>query len=151
MARIKWFLKKGTAYKETSSTDNGFDLEKWLKRELSHVSVGHYDVCCGVAINSTATATVDEVKSGLITSTSAAATSITLPAAADFNTVAGIRREFVVDNSQGANTVTIVVGTGITAASAITGGTTLTVASGAVGTFSLYFTSTTAAILSRIQ
>lgn len=110
----------------------------------------------GSAINATATATAAQVKTGLITSTSAAATSITLPTATQLATalgaVKGTSFEFIVDNSAGANTVTVIVGTGITTASALTGGTTLTVVNGASGVavFRLIFKSTTTANLARI-
>lgn len=107
------------------------------------------------AINSTATATAAQLVAGVITSTSAAATSITLPTAtatatALFNAGRGAYFEFEMDNTAGANTVTIIAGTGMTADSVVTGGTTLTVAAGKAGRFSLYFNSTTAARLARI-
>ena len=105
------------------------------------------------AINSTATATAAQTATGYITSTSAAATSITLPTAtllaAQLNANAGSSFDLVVDNTAGSNTVTMVVGSGIVAASAITGGTTLTVASGAIGVFKIVFSSTTAAKIGR--
>ena len=60
--------------------------------------------------------------------------------------------DFFVDNSAGANTVTVAVNTGITVNTpAITGGATLTVSTAnAVGQFRLVFTSATAAKLLRI-
>lgn len=110
-----------------------------------------------VAINATATMADGDMSKGLITSTSAAATSITLRTATQLATELGAKRgstyEFVVDNTAGASTVTLVVGSGITAASDLTGGTDLTVSASAtigVGVFKLTFFSTTAAILSRI-
>lgn len=106
------------------------------------------------AINSTATATSAQVATGYITSTSAAATSITLPTAtllaAQLNANAGSSIDLLVDNSAGANTVTVVVGSGITAQSVLTGGTTLTVASGKASVFKIVFTSTTSAQIGRI-
>jgi hypothetical protein len=106
------------------------------------------------AINSTATATVAQLATGVITSTSAAATTITLPTATllatQLGAVRGTTFEFTVDNSAGANTVTMALGTGTTALSAITGGGTLTVASGVVAVFRYYFTGTTAAKFYRI-
>lgn len=107
------------------------------------------------AINATATATADQIKGGLITSTSAAAVALTLPTATDLATsigaVQGTSVDFMVDNSAGANTVTVTVNTGITAVTAvITGGATLTVASGAVGTFRIFFTSATVAKIARL-
>lgn len=107
-----------------------------------------------VAINATAVATVAQVKVGVITSTSVAATSITLPTATLLATALKAARgtwfDFAVDNS-GPNTVTLVVGTGITAATAvITGGATLTIATATVGLFRIYFTSASTAIIYRL-
>lgn len=107
------------------------------------------------AINATATATAAQVAGGVITSTSAAATTITLPTATLLAAAVGGKRgvtvDFTVDNSAGANTVTVAVGTGITVATAVlTGADTLTVAAGKVGIFRIYFTSATAAQLYRI-
>lgn len=108
------------------------------------------------AINSTATATAAQVVTGWITSTSAAATVITLPIATDLVTAlgaaAGSSFEFIVDNSAGASTVTVAVNTGITVGTqVITGGNTLTVSTAnVIGVFRLVFTSATAAILRRI-
>lgn len=154
MSRTKWYLRKGTAFsvQTNQSTENnhGFDLEKFVKKALRHFNVDAHDACCGVSIDETATATVEQVERGLIYSTSAAAVSITLPDAEDFKEIRGRLKYFVVDNSVGANTVTIVAGSGITTASAITGGDDLTVADGEVGKFQLYFISATEAILSRL-
>ncbi len=65
------------------------------------------------AINSTATATAAQVKTGWITSTSAAATTITLPTGTLLGTalgaVAGTSFDLYIDNTAGANTVTIAV------------------------------------------
>lgn len=111
-------------------------------------------------INSTAAGTVANVttglKSGLITTTSAAAQNIPLPTATQiataFKAVSGTSFEFVIDNSTGVSVVTVVVAAGITVPPAvITGSNTLTVAAGSVGVFRLYFTSATAALLSRVQ
>lgn len=46
--KTKWFLRKGIAFKETElkKDDGGFDLRKWLKRELEGVHVPYYDNCC---------------------------------------------------------------------------------------------------------
>ena len=107
------------------------------------------------AHNTTATATADEIAGGLITSTSAAAVALTLPTATDLATQIGATQgtsvDFMVDNSAGSNTVTVTVNTGITAVSAVvTGSNTLTVASGAVGTFRIFFTSATVAKVARL-
>lgn len=108
-------------------------------------------------INATATATVAQVAGGIITSTSAAATSITLPTATALALALGATKgtifDFVVDNSAGANTVTIVVGSGIVA-SGFPGTNTLTLAASAtigIATFRLTFISATAATLARIS
>lgn len=107
------------------------------------------------AINATATASAAQVATGLITSTSAAATAITFPSAASLLSALGNSAQswfdLAVDNSAGANTVTMTPSASITAATAVvTGGDTLTVASGAVGLFRIYFTSATAAKIYRI-
>lgn len=110
-----------------------------------------------VAIDATATATVDQILSGYITSTSAAATSITTPTATALATALGAVRgtsfDFMIDNSAGANTVTLVLDGSITVNTpAITGGAALTVSvANAIGTFRIVFTSTTAAKIFRIS
>lgn len=109
-----------------------------------------------IAVNTTGSVTAAELAGGLITSTSAAAVAVTLPTAtllaAQIGAARGTTFDFVTDNSAGANTVTIVVNTGITVATpAITGGDTLTVSTAnVIGYFRLTFTSATAAVLSRI-
>jgi hypothetical protein len=107
------------------------------------------------AVNITGSITTAATIGGLITSTSAAAVTATLDTAANIATAAGAVQgttiDFIVDNIGGANTVTVAVNTGITAITAvITGGATLTVASGTAGMFRLYFTSTSAAKLARV-
>lgn len=109
------------------------------------------------AVNVTGAITAAQLGGGLITSTSAAGVTATLPTAALLATAIGATRgtifEFVVDNSAGANTVTIAVNTGITVGTtALTGGDTLTVSTAqVVASFRLIFTSTTTAILRRIS
>jgi len=112
------------------------------------------------AINATATATAGQVKSGYITSTSAAATAITLPTGtllgAELNAVRGTVLDLFVDNTAGANTVTIAVAVnGILSALAAANGAEsglLTVPSGITGQacFRLMFSSATAYTFSRI-
>lgn len=110
-----------------------------------------------VAINATATATAAQIVSGYITSTSAAATSITTPTATAIGTLIGATRgtqfDLVIDNSAGANTVTLVLDASIAVVTpAITGGATLTVSTAnSIGTFRIIFTSTTAAKIFRIS
>jgi hypothetical protein len=111
------------------------------------------------AINATATATAAQVATGYITSTSAAAVSITLPTGtllgAELGAVAGTVFDLFVDNTAGANTVTILVATnGIKSAlgAAEAGGAgLLTVPSGVTGLarFTLMFSSATAYVFTR--
>lgn len=119
------------------------------------------------ATDTTAGWTLAEVKTGLLAgtlkSTTAAAVTMTLDsvaniiasfAAAGVTIGAGTTLEFVLDNTTGANTLTLAVDGGATiavATPAITGGATLTVSTAnKVGRFQLYIYSATAAILSRI-
>lgn len=111
------------------------------------------------AINSTGTATPAQVVSGYITSTSAAATTITLPTGtllgAALGAVQGTVFDLYVDNTAGANTVTIAVATnGIKSDAANTTAASfgqLTVASGVtgIGRFTLVFSSATAYVFTR--
>ena len=113
------------------------------------------------AINATATATAAEVATGYITSTSAAATTITLPTGtllgAALSATRGTTLDLFVDNTAGANTVTIAVATnGILSAAAAAGSGAgaglLTVPSGVtgIGCFRIMFASATAYVFSRI-
>lgn len=107
------------------------------------------------AINVSATATGAQLATGLVTSTSAAAVALTLPSAAELlaaiGGAIGTSFDLIVDNSAGANTVTVTASASITAATAVvTGGATLTVASGATGIFRIYFPSATVAKIYRV-
>lgn len=108
------------------------------------------------AVPITATVLAANFKKGYFTSTSAAAVSLTTDTAANIATaigaVAGTVFDFYVDNSGGANTVTVILGAGITVATpVVTGGGTLTVSTAnGVGIFRLVFTSATAARAYRI-
>jgi hypothetical protein len=111
------------------------------------------------AINATATATAAQVATGYITSTSAAATTITLPTGTLLGAAIGATRgtvlELYVDNTAGANTVTIAVATNgiLSSAAADTAGSfgDLTIASGATGLarFTIMFSSATAYVFTR--
>lgn len=111
------------------------------------------------AINATATATAAEVATGWITSTSAAGTSITLPSGTDLWTalgaVAGTVHELYIDNTAGANTVTIIAGTnGVLSTAGVDTAWSfgdLTVASWATGLarFTIMFSSATAYAFTR--
>jgi hypothetical protein len=111
------------------------------------------------AINATATASAADVATGYITSTSAAATTITLPTGTALGAAIGATRgtvlELYVDNTAGANTVTIAVATNgiLSTAAADTAGSfgDLTVAHGATGLarFTIMFSSATAYVFTR--
>jgi hypothetical protein len=110
-------------------------------------------------INATATATADQVATGWITSTSGAATTITLPTGTLLGQRLGASKGFVfnlyIDNTGGANTVTIAVATNgiLSTGAADTAGSfgDLTVASGATGLacYRLMFSSPTAYAFTR--
>lgn len=112
------------------------------------------------AINATATATAAQVKGGLITSTSAAAVTITLPTGTLLGAALGATRgtvfDLVIDNTAGANTVTIAPAlTNVQSAWSVyqdVGGATLDVVSGITGTavFRFVFSSATACTFCRI-
>ena len=111
------------------------------------------------AINATATATAAQVATGYITSTSAAATTITLPTGtllgAAIGAVKGTIHELYIDNTAGASTVTIAVAVnGILSDAAATTAASfgqLTVAAGVTGQgrFTLMFSSATAYTFTR--
>lgn len=111
------------------------------------------------AINATATATAAQVATGYITSTSAAATTITLPTGTALGAAIGATRgtvlELYVDNTAGANTVTMAVATNgiLSSAAADTARSfgDLTIASGATGLarFTIMFSSATAYVFTR--
>jgi len=111
------------------------------------------------AINATATATAAQVATGYITSTSAAATTITLPTGTLLGAAIGAAKgtvlDLYIDNTGGASTVTIAVATnGILSTAAVdTAGSfgDLTVAAGATGLarFTIMFSSATAYVFTR--
>ena len=112
-----------------------------------------------VAINATATATAAQVATGYITSTSAAPTTITLPTGtllgAEIGAVQGTILDLYIDNTAGADVVTMAVATnGIKSALAAAVGASaglLTVPSGVTGQarFTLMFSSPTAYTFTR--
>lgn len=111
------------------------------------------------AINATATATVTQVATGYITSTSASAVTITLPTGtllgAQLGATQGTTLELYIDNTAGANTVTLAVAVnGILSDAAATTAASfgqLTVASGAtgIGRFTIMFSSPTSYVFTR--
>jgi hypothetical protein len=114
-----------------------------------------------VSINATATATAAQVATGYIKSTSAAATTITLPTGtllgAALGAVQGTIHQLYIDNTAGASTITVAVAVnGILSAGAEDAGAEvafglLTVPSGITGQgrFTLMFSSATAYTFSR--
>ena len=113
-----------------------------------------------VAVNATATATAAQVATGYIKSTSAAATTITLPTGTLLGTALGAVQgsvfDLYIDNTAGASTVTMAVAVnGILSALAAAeagGSGLLTVPSGVTGQaqFTLMFSSATAYTFSRV-
>jgi len=114
-----------------------------------------------VAVNATATLTAAQVASGYITSTSAAAVTMTLPTGTLLGTALGAVQgtifDLTIDNTAGANTVTVAVAVnGILSAAAVAGSSAgaglLTIPSGVtgIGTFQLMFSSATAYVFSRV-
>jgi hypothetical protein len=111
------------------------------------------------AINATATATAAQVATGYITSTSAAATTITLPTGTLLGAALGAARgtvfDLYIDNTTGANTVTVAVATNgiLSGAAADTPGSfgDLTVPAGATGIarFTLMFSGATSYVFTR--
>lgn len=111
------------------------------------------------AVNATATLTAAQVATGYITSTSAAPVTMTLPTGtllgAAIGAVQGTILDLYIDNTAGANTVTMAVAVnGIKSDAATTTAASfgqLTVASGVtgIGRFTLMFSSATAYVFTR--
>jgi len=120
---------------------------------------GHQVTAANNAINATATAIAAQVATGYITSTSAAATAITLPTGtllgAALNATQGTSLDLYIDNTAGASTVTMVVAVNgiLSTAAADTPGSfgDLTIAAGATGLarFTIMFSSATAYVFTR--
>jgi len=112
------------------------------------------------AIDATATATAAQVADGYITSTSAAATTITLPTGTLLGQFLGATRgtsfDLVIDNTAGANPVTVAVAVdGILSSAAVDSAASfgdLTIASGptGIGAFTIMFSSPTTYVFTRI-
>lgn len=136
------------------SVTNPFNTDL-IKPRLNSPRLAHTPA----AINATATATAGEVASGYITSTSAAAVTITLPTGtllgAELNAVRGTVMDLFIDNTAGANTVTIAVATNgiLSTGAADTAGSfgDLTVASGVTGLarYTIMFSSPTTYVFTR--
>ena len=127
-------------------------------RSLNGFITGHQPTSFN-AINATGTATAAQVADGYITSTSAAATTITLPTGTllgrALNATRGTSLDLYIDNTAGASTVTMAVATNgiLSTAAADTAGSfgDLTVAAGATGLarFTIMFSSATAYVFTR--
>ena len=121
--------------------------------------VDGHQVAAANAINATATATAAQVVAGYITSTSVAATAITLPTGtllgAALGATQGTALDLYIDNTAGASTVTIVVAVNgiLSTAAADTAGSfgDLTIAAGVTGLarFTIMFSSATAYVFTR--
>ena len=121
--------------------------------------IAGHQVTTANAINATATATAAQVATGYITSTSAAATVITLPTGtllgAALNAVQGTTFDLLIDNTAGASSVSIVAAVnGILSSAGVDSAASfgdLTVAAGVtgVGRFTIMFSSATAYVFTR--
>ena len=121
--------------------------------------IGGHQVTTSNAVNATATATAAQVASGYITSTSAAATTITLPTGTALGSLLGATQgttlDLYIDNTAGADVVTVAVNTNaiLSTAAADTAGSfgDLTIAAGAtgIGRYTIMFSSPTAYVFTR--
>jgi hypothetical protein len=148
-----------TTFSGPVTSTNGFvgDLTGNITGNIA--GTGRITHATTAAINATATATAAQVATGYITSTSAAATTITLPTGTLLGAALGASQGTVfnlfIDNTAGASTVTIAVATnGIKSDAANTTAASfgqLTVASGVTGLarFTLMFSSATAYVFTR--
>lgn len=144
-------IKFGTGNRYSGSEPSGVTAKTFAQLPWTNAAIS---AATAFAANATATLTAAQLLQRYITSTSVAAVSLTLPTATLLGTaltaVQGTEFDFEIDNSAGANIVTVVVGTGITAAtSPITGGATLTVAAGTFGKFKIIFKTATTALIFR--
>ena len=121
--------------------------------------IAGHQVTTANAINATATATAAQVATGYITSTSAAATVITLPTGtllgAALNAVQGTTFDLLIDNTAGASSVSIVAAVnGILSTAGVDSAASfgdLTVAAGVtgLGRYTIMFSSATAYVFTR--
>jgi len=121
--------------------------------------IGGHQVTTANAVNATATATAAQVATGYITSTSALATTITLPTGtllgAQLGAVKGTTLDLYIDNTGGADVVTIAAATNgvLSTAGVDTAGSfgDLTVAAGVTGLarYTIMFSSPTAYVFTR--
>jgi hypothetical protein len=119
---------------------------------------GH-QVTSANAINATATVTATQAATGYITSTSAAATTLTLPTGtllgAALGAVQGTVFDLYIDNTAGASTVTVAVAvngilsTGATDTAGSFGDLTIAAGATGIGRYTLMFSSATAYVFTR--
>jgi hypothetical protein len=119
---------------------------------------GH-QVTSANAIDATATATAAQVATGYITSTSAAATTLTLPTGtllgAELGATQGTVFDLYIDNTAGASTVTVAVAvngilsTGATDTAGSFGDLTIAAGATGIGRYTLMFSSATAYVFTR--
>ena len=119
---------------------------------------GH-QVTSANAIDATATATAAQVATGYITSTSAAATTLTLPTGtllgAELGATQGTVFDLYIDNTAGASTVTVAVAvngilsTGATDTAGSFGDLTIAAGATGIGRFTIMFSSATAYVFTR--
>jgi hypothetical protein len=148
-----------TTFSGPVKSDNGFEGNITGNITGNIAGSGSITHATTANINATATATAAQVATGYITSTSASATTITLPTGTDLGAALGAVRgtvfDLYIDNTAGANTVTVAVNTNaiLSTAAADTAGSfgDLTVASGATGLarYTLMFSSATAYVFTR--
>lgn len=155
----KLYLKVGQSYRTNTPFKGDVDFQKEVGNVLNRFHIPFSDPCCpsvnSSSVNATGTISSLLLSRGIVTSTSAAPTTITLPTATalarQIKAGPGTWFDFTVDNIAGASLVTVAVGVGITTMTpVITGGATLTVAAGTVGFFKVYFNSITAAKIARV-
>lgn len=153
-ALVGFFNENGlnTNFINEQTADFGVYLEGLHFRKGVFNTYPNYAVAKDITSNLSAT----DITNGYITSTSAAAVALTTPTAAAIytrlNACPGTIFEFAIDNSAGANTVTLTLDASITVTTpAITGGDTLTVSTAnAIGIFKLVFISSTVAKIFRV-
>ena len=148
-----------TTFSGPVTSDNGFIGALTGNVTGNIAGTGKITHATTAAINATATATAAEVATGYITSTSASATTITLPTGtllgAELGATQGTVFDLYIDNTAGASTVTIAVAVNgiLSTAAADTAGSfgDLTIAAGATGLarFTLMFSSATAYAFTR--
>lgn len=149
--RMKWGVGyRFSAKNPAAPTAQTFALTPWTYTD----SASGRTPGTTFAVNVTAGITAANLAKKFITSTSAAAVAMTLPTATllatQLGAVKGTRFEFDIDNTTGANILTVTVAAGIVAATpALTGGASLAVAAGSFGRFMIVFSSPTAAIIFR--